>query len=139
MEDYSDIINLPHHRSVSRAGMSRLDRAAQFSSFAALTGYEEGIAEAARLTDSRPERSEEEMRRLDRALALLEKRQGERPEISLLVFLPDERKAGGSLVRRKAVLRRVDNTERRLIFTDRSSLAFDDIYGLEAELLEKEG
>ena len=37
---YDDIINLPHHVSLTHPHMSRLDRAAQFSPFAALTGYD---------------------------------------------------------------------------------------------------
>ena len=40
---YSDIINLPHHVSLTRPQMAISDRAAQFSPFAALTGYEEAI------------------------------------------------------------------------------------------------
>ena len=45
---YDDIIDLPHHVSETRPRMSRLDRAAQFAPFAALTGYEAVIAETAR-------------------------------------------------------------------------------------------
>ena len=43
---YNDIINLPHHTSPKRKHMSLLDRAAQFSPFAALTGYDEDVKEA---------------------------------------------------------------------------------------------
>ena len=53
MNDYSDIIDLPHHVSKTRKRMSMDARAAQFSPFAALTGYDEEIDEAARLTDDR--------------------------------------------------------------------------------------
>ena len=55
---YDDIIGLPHHVSETRPHMSRLDRAAQFAPFAALTGYEAVIAETAR-------RAEEETLRED--------------------------------------------------------------------------
>jgi len=47
-DDYNDIIDLPHHRSVRHAPMERLKRAAQFAPFAALSGYEEVIAAAVR-------------------------------------------------------------------------------------------
>ena len=77
MGNYDEIISLPHHVSETRARMSRADRAAQFSSFAALTGYEEGIAEAVRLTDSRLERSEEEMMLLNERLQRLSELHGE--------------------------------------------------------------
>lgn len=53
MENYEDIINLPHHVSSTRPQMSMIDRAAQFSPFAALTGYDAAIKETGRLTDER--------------------------------------------------------------------------------------
>ena len=43
MTDYEDILYLPHHVSPKRQPMSMDDRAAQFSPFAALTGYEAAI------------------------------------------------------------------------------------------------
>ena len=46
-EKYSDIINLPHHVSSRRHHMSMTDRGAQFSPFAALTGFEEKIEKEA--------------------------------------------------------------------------------------------
>ena len=44
---YDDIINLPHHRSRTRPHMSMHNRAAQFMPFAALTGYDDIIKQAA--------------------------------------------------------------------------------------------
>ena len=46
-EDYSDIINLPHHESKHHKRMSRNMRAAQFAPFAALTTFNERIDETA--------------------------------------------------------------------------------------------
>lgn len=62
-DDYKDIINLPHHVSSKRPQMPMLDRAAQFSPFAALTGYDDAIHETGRLTDEKIDLSEEEKRR----------------------------------------------------------------------------
>lgn len=45
MDNYEDIINLPHHVSKTHPQMSMYNRAAQFSPFAALTGYEKAIEE----------------------------------------------------------------------------------------------
>ena len=50
-EDYSDIINLPHHVSQNHPPMPMMNRAAQFAPFAALTGYDDVIQETGRLTD----------------------------------------------------------------------------------------
>lgn len=51
MDDYKDIINLPHHVSPRHRPMPLSDRAAQFAPFAALTGYNDAIEEAARRHD----------------------------------------------------------------------------------------
>lgn len=48
MNDYSDIIDHPHHVSTTRPHMSMTERAAQFSPFKALTGYDEAVDETAR-------------------------------------------------------------------------------------------
>ena len=67
-DDYEDIINLPHHQSSVHPRMSMAERAAQFSPFAALTGYEGVIREAARQTEERIELDESEREDLDRKL-----------------------------------------------------------------------
>ena len=59
MGKYDDIIDLPHHVSETHARMSRHDRAAQFSPFAALTGFEDMIDDTARDTSERYEANEQ--------------------------------------------------------------------------------
>ena len=76
-DEYRDIINLPHHVSSKRPQMSMLDRAAQFSPFAALTGYDDAIHETARLTNDKVDLSEEEKETLDRKQQILLERLGE--------------------------------------------------------------
>ena len=51
MDKYADIINLPHHVSKRRPQMEIINRAAQFSPFAALKGYEEAIEEKQKLSE----------------------------------------------------------------------------------------
>ena len=51
-ENYADIIRLPHFTSPNHPRMDTIRRAAQFAPFAALTGYDEAIAEAVRLIDT---------------------------------------------------------------------------------------
>jgi len=48
MNNYDDIINLPHHVSKKHPQMSMWNRAAQFAPFAALTGYENAISKTAK-------------------------------------------------------------------------------------------
>ena len=52
-DNYEDIIHLPHHVSQTSPQMPMEDRAAQFSPFAALTGYDAAIKETARQTQER--------------------------------------------------------------------------------------
>ena len=65
---YDDIIHLPHHVSARHPQMSPLNRAAQFSPFAALTGHGAAIQETARLTDAFIELDEDQKERLDEQL-----------------------------------------------------------------------
>ena len=81
--NYEDIINLPHHVSSKRPQMPMLDRAAQFSPFAALTGYDDAIHETGRLTDEKIDLSEEEKEALDRKQQILMERLGDHPALTV--------------------------------------------------------
>ena len=81
MNDYDDIINLPHHQSKNHPHMSMHDRAAQFAPFAALTGYDDAVKEARRLTDSKPELDENKLEELDQKLADLMIRMKNTPKL----------------------------------------------------------
>ena len=76
--------------------MSMIDRAAQFSPFAALTGYEDAILETGRLTDARIEMTEDELDALNAKYQLLMDTIGTEIEVSITYFKPDDRKAGGA-------------------------------------------
>ena len=92
---YEDILYLPHHTSPSRPPMPMSDRAAQFSPFAALTGYEAAVKEAARLTEQRIELDENEKAILDAKLSLLQKNlslSGGRPLSQLLHSRSEQQK-----------------------------------------------
>ena len=114
---YGDIIDLPHPRSRKHPPMSLHDRAAQFAPFAALSGYDEMIDEESRRTERWVEPGESELEELDRTFRYLqdELRAGRRPEISVLHFVPDSRKAGGRYETAAGVLRRLDMHEKRLV------------------------
>ena len=87
---YDDIINLPHHVSLTHPHMSRLDRAAQFSPFAALTGYDAAIKETARLTDKKVELGEYELEELNRTLLELSDHISQHPQVMVTYFEPDK-------------------------------------------------
>ena len=92
---YDDILFMPHPNSKNHPRMARRDRAAQFSSFAALTGHEEAISETARLTDEKAALGEDVMERLDWIFMQIKAKMSENPEVTITYFLPDEKKAGG--------------------------------------------
>ena len=98
MSRYDDIINLPHHVSTNHPRMSLHDRAAQFAPFAALVGYDDAVAETARLTESRPELDEQEQQELNARLCELADHIQDHPEVRIKYFVPDERKSGGAIV-----------------------------------------
>lgn len=131
---YDDIIHLPHHVSKTRPQMSMLDRAAQFSPFAALTGYEDAIQETGRLTDERMELSDEDRELLDRKWHYLQEIISDRPEITVTYFVPDEKKAGGSYLTLSGAVRKMDEFERILILTDGRKIRLDDIADMEGEV-----
>ena len=83
---YDDIINLTHYVSTTHPQMSSIDRAAQFSPFAALTGYDSAIKETARLTTERIELGESDIAVLDMKLRILEDSAADRPEIAVTYY-----------------------------------------------------
>lgn len=131
---YDDIINLPHHELTTRQRMPRINRAASFAPFAALTGYDDAVRETARLTSERIELDEGTKEILNNKLRIALDKAGEQPEISITYFLPDKKKSGGAYVTVKAVIRRIDEYERLVIFTDKSTIPIDDIYEIEGDI-----
>lgn len=127
---YGDIIDLPHHVSRTRPQMSMIDRAAQFSPFAALTGYDAAVQETARLTDERLGLDEGRIAELDEQLQMIRDRlvKGERPELVFTYFQADERKAGGRYVTVKGAVKRVDEYARVMEMVDGGKILIDDIY-----------
>lgn len=94
---YEDIINLPHHVSERHPQMPMAERAAQFSPFAALTGFGAVIRETERQTDQMREMTENEREELDYKLGILCNFPGEKPCVAITYFVPDEKKRRGSL------------------------------------------
>ena len=131
---YDDIIGLPHHRSAVRPHMPLTDRAAQFSPFAALTGYESVITETARLTDQRIELDEDAKATITQKLQIIAERIRERPEITVTWFRPDEKKAGGAYLTVTGTVRRIDEYGRTILMTDGTRIPLCDVAALEGEL-----
>lgn len=133
---YDDIIGLPHPTSERHPRMPIANRAAQFSPFAALTGYEDAVKETARLTDARAELTEEEKSALDAKLRLLAGPAN--GEVSLTCFQPDGRKAGGAYFTVTSAVKKIDSFAREVVLTDGRRIPVDDIVDVQFEASEAE-
>lgn len=133
MDQYEDIIDLPHHVSKKRPHMSMIDRGAQFSPFAALTGYEAVLEESARQTEGTIELTEGAQAALDEILRELCGRMAEQPKASFTCFQPDDRKSGGAYVQIEGSLKKYDSLEGCLILTDGTKIPIESIISIQTE------
>ena len=131
---YEDIVNLPHHVSPTRPQMSRADRAAQFSSFAALTGHDAAVQETARRTASRIDTAEDQRYELDLKQQLLAQVLPSQPEVTVTYFVPDTRKVGGAYVSVSGRLKRIDSRRRVLLLDNGTEIPMDDVLELESPI-----
>ena len=131
---YDDIISLPRHVSTTRPQMPVLNRAAQFSPFAALTGYEAAIKEVARLTDQRVELDEYMKGALSDSLHVIANRINDQPEIEVTYFQPDSKKEGGTYVTAIGTAKKVDEYERVVIMTDGTAIPIVEIIRIDVRI-----
>lgn len=124
---YDDIINLPHPEPTTRPRMTMENRAAQFSPFAALTGYDDATREEARLVDMKQELSEDMKDIIDAKLAVIEQHIKEQPEISVTYFQPDEKKTGGRYTTVSGNVRKLDGVEHVIIMADGTKIPIGDV------------
>lgn len=127
MGKYDDILNMPHRVSSTRPHMSMHDRAAQFSPFAALTGYDDTVKETARLTDEKQELTADRITDLNQKITFLKEHAEERPEITIEYFIPDEKKSCGKYVTLSGTFRRIDEYNHNMIFTSEKEIPLNDI------------
>lgn len=148
---YEDILRRPHHVSKHHPHMPLLDRAAQFSPFAALRGYEDAISESGRLTKKRPELSEDAKRELNEKLQRIFSRQicgerdgredtdenkkerltGEIEEIEIYYFEEDSLKEGGTIRKIRAFPLKIDEINGILVLKDKRRIPLEDIVDLQ--------
>ena len=128
---YDDIIDLPHHQSVTRPHMSGMDRAAQFSPFAAIVGYDRAVKETARLTEQRMELDADAIEQLNEKLRQLQEQIGEQPKAVITYFVEDRKKQGGAYVTAAGTVRKLRPFEREIVLEDGTTIPFEDIIEIE--------
>lgn len=133
---YNDIIELPHHVSSKHPHMSMLDRAAQFSPFAALVGYDDAVLETTRLTDEKTMLSEESKEGLNQKLRIISEHLNDYPNVTITYFLPDTKKSGGAYVTVTGCIRKIDSLERCVYMWEGPTIPINDIYEINGALFD---
>jgi hypothetical protein len=123
---YKSIINLPHPVSEKHPRMSRLDRAAQFAPYSALSGYEDAVEETARLTDTKIELDESEKEQISLALTRLSMASPDQ-RVTVTFFRPDGKKAGGAYVTLNGEIGKIDPSSQEIMLIGGLPISFDDI------------
>lgn len=136
MGNYDDIIDLPHHVSETHPPMSRADRAAQFSPFAALTGYDAAVRETARVTERRIELDEGVKAELNARLNCILEHLPEHPQVSITYFMPDEKKSGGAYRTVTGTVRKLDSFAKTLTLVDGTVVSMEEMVHVEGNLFE---
>lgn len=133
---YEDIIHLSRPESKRHGKMPLLDRAAQFSPFSALTGFEEGLEETARKTSNRIELAENEKNLINEKLLLLADKlshcstEADLPQITLEYYEEDILKEGGHYLYKTGRVKKIDSYEQQLVFVDGTKITIRDVMGV---------
>lgn len=135
---YDDILHHPYpDPEVERDFPDKVLREAQFAPFAALTGHDAAVREAARLTERRQELNEDVKEELDRRIRMLDAAEGDCPEITVTYFQPDEKKEGGAYLVHSGLVTHIKNFERKLVFADGRELSLDAIISMDGEFFDE--
>lgn len=133
---YDDIIHLPHPEPKRHPRMSLEARAAQFAPFAALTGHQAVLAEAARYTEQNPGLDDQQCAELNRRVNLLLDRLEEHPMVVLTLFEKDGRKNGGRYREVRGIVAKFDEFERVFTLGDGQQVALSAVVSIDLQLLK---
>ena len=128
LQDYKEIMAMPHHVSDRYPHMSIHDRAAQFAPFAALTGRGEAINETARTVDSKIVLGEDAIQEISEKLNYIQNHIKDRQTVIITYFVADSRKNyGGRYVTTQVIIKRIDEISQSVVCTDGTVIQFKDI------------
>ena len=135
MNNYDDIINMPHHVSKIRKPMSLQNRSAQFAPFSALTTYDEKIKEVARETSKKTELDDGIKLMLNEKLCLIKNDIKLRPRVTITYFVKDTKKENrGSYKTITGNVRVVNEVDREIILVDNIRISFDNIVNIRSDI-----
>lgn len=134
LDNYEDIISLPHHTSLNHPRMSMEKRASQFSPFAALTGYEDLVKESARLTDKKIDLDDGVKQILNNKLQIINQNINNKIEVTFTYFVPDKFKSGGKYIDYTGIIKKIDNYNNLIIMDDMTKISITEIINIKSEL-----
>ena len=129
MNDYSDIINYNYEGPKNHVRMTRESRASQFSSFRALTGYEDNLEEARRIVDEKVILTEDKKEELDKKINNLLKDLTKK--VKLTYFIKDLKKNGGYYKIIETKLKKVDSINKEIILIDNIKIKIENILDID--------
>ena len=133
---YADTINMPHHTSPNRPRLSDIDRAAQFSPFAALTGYDDAVTEAGRLTDQKHNLSEDMKTVLNEKMQMILDYLDDEPIVTITYFVPDKKKSGGAYISVAGIVKEISEYEHAIILTDKTTIPIEQIREIDGDIFK---
>ena len=135
---YDEIINLPHHISKKHPQLGVDSYAAQFSPFAALTGYEEIVSETSRATEEKTELDNDAKLRLSEKLSVVLENSDKAPVVTITYFVPDKKKTGGKYTVIEGTVKKYDAYEKTILLSDGTKIQLDDLYDISGDILPDE-
>lgn len=129
--NYDDIINTEYPFELKHMRMSINDRAAQFSAFQALSGFQAEIQEAARSTDEQVELDESHKDVLNATLKCIRQKVSELPLTKIVYFEPDAKKKGGKYMTALERVKRIDRYAQSIQTVSGLNIPIKNIYELE--------
>lgn len=133
---YKDILNMKYpNPEIERDFPDKILREAQFAPFAALTGHNDAIDEAARQTDRKIGLDEYEIERLNNKLKYLSE-SSEADEVVITYYVPDKKKDGGTYVSKSGVVIKVREYERDIVTDDGTKIPIEDIYSISGKMFD---
>ena len=131
-----DMIYMQNPTPTCKPRMSLYERAAQFSPFAALTGYEDAVEETARLTDARLELSEDMKTILNEKMQTIVDNMDAEPIVTITYFVPDKKKEGGTYVDVTGIVKEIDEYERCIVMTDKKKIPIEQVRAIVGDLFK---
>ena len=132
---YDSIINLPHYEPKYHKRMSKMQRAAQFNPFSALTGYDDMVKEVSRVVNERIEISEDKKEEINNKLNFLIKNNKLDSFVSITYFVSDTKKDGGKYFKYTGKIKKIDIVNKKIILNKSKIINIYDIINISSKVL----